>query len=98
MHRLEIPVEKCEFVRFDLATSDLVEVRYLDPSDWSEGISSWDFTGSWRAGEEEGSQSRLQAKESGNWTLIVFGKTEKDERTDITVSYRVDPPTSGATC
>ena len=84
-HLVEIPVEKCEQVKFHVVASSKVGLGYID-------VGGEHFTLDTR----DDYSSSIATEESGILTLKVrLGFSEDETPTDVTVSYRKDPYSQG---
>ncbi len=85
-HHMEIPVEKCEQVKFHVVASNKVGLGYRDVGDGHFTLDSSDDY-----------FSAIATEESGILTLEVHhvGFGGRETTIDVTVSYRVDPYSQG---
>ena len=85
-HLVEIPVERCEQVKFHVVASNMVGLGYRDPARGHVTMDSSDDYSSSIAIEESGILA-LEARHAG------FGGQETT--IDVTISYRIDPYSQG---
>ena len=85
-HRVDIPIERCEQVKFHVVASNKVGLGYRDPASGHITLDSSDDY-----------STSIPAEESGILTLEVrhAGFGGQETTIDGTVSYRVDPYSVG---